>query len=220
MDLGKPLGHKLVMRQTNYYSPNNCQDQSLSVSRTSLPSMLRKGPLQHALQPFCNTPCKVVFYSVAWFPMEKDSSLFKRPLATNLAKTLCLPQFFCVVRLCCTLCCRVFCHTGSAVSQKPVQHAFCAPACGWWVLAVRFVFCCTNVAHVVVVSFSFADVLGFCLVLPFDPNLAMLRCVGRQHVHINSAMLNPAAASQHCLKGARGTSASLLRLSGGPHGET
>ena len=87
LDLGKTFWHKRVMRQTNYYPPRNCQDISLSVSRISLPSVLREGPLQHALQHLLqHATQRCFFYSVAWFPMEKNSSLFKRPLATNLAK--------------------------------------------------------------------------------------------------------------------------------------
>ena len=144
------------------YSPNDCQDLSLSVSRISLPSVLRKGPLQHALQHLLQHAMQRCVLQRCVVPDgKKDSSLFKRPLAINLAKTVCLPQFFCVARLCCTLCCRVccralqgvaetaqYCHTGSAVSQKPVQHA---PAIQLLAVggSLRYVlfFCCADVAQ-------------------------------------------------------------------------
>ena len=148
------------MRQTNYYSPNNCQDLSLSVSRISLPSVLRKGPLQHALQHLGSR----------W---KKGSSLFKRPLATNLAKnTLFAPVFLrCAPMLHTVLqsvagCCRdnAICHTGSAVSSKPVQRAFCAPAiqllAGGGSLGYVLFFCCADIAHVVVSLFFLCRCLG------------------------------------------------------------
>ena len=71
--LGSP---DLKMRQTSNYSPNYCQELSLSVSWISLLLCCVRVHCNTRCNTFYNTPRNVVFCSFLWFPMEKRSILF------------------------------------------------------------------------------------------------------------------------------------------------
>ena len=91
----------------------------------------------------------------------------KKILATELGKAPGLPQFFCV-DACAAHCvaehcwvlqrqCMQYCHTSFAVSHKLVQTAFCAPSIRLIAVAgllqYALLFCCHDIAHVVVALF-------------------------------------------------------------------